>query len=347
MHDVMQAVGDGAATSTSCSAAGACATAGCASGWPAPDEWEEFAADERRAAAARRPRQRGRVPHRSRRRDDRHVVPLLRPEDAAVVDLLGRQPPLRRARSARLRLVRGRDRAVRGRRHVRGPADPACASPGRASTRRSRAGSRPSRPTAGETWETNWIMDFTPRGGRAMSPLDAAGAIAPATSTSPRSCSRAPRRGWPAGCSSGTRSPRGRGRSPPRSPTLAREAARRDAGRVARGRARLRHPAPLRRELLLPAGHDLAQRERALGDGLGQGRASTSRPSRPWPLDGRGTTRRSASGSCARSATSRAPGAATCARRATPAPRSTTSTTPTRARPELRCLRPRGRPAGN
>ncbi len=33
---------------------------------------------QRRAPAARRPRQRGRVPHRPRRRHDRHVVPLLR-----------------------------------------------------------------------------------------------------------------------------------------------------------------------------------------------------------------------------------------------------------------------------
>ena len=104
---------------------------------------------ERRAPALRRARQRGRVPHRSRRRDDRHVVPLLRRRHRAVVDLLGRQPPPRRARSPGLRIVLRRHRHLRGRRHARGAADRrALHVVARADTGR-RAGSRPSRPTAG------------------------------------------------------------------------------------------------------------------------------------------------------------------------------------------------------
>ena len=46
------------------------------------------------------------------------------PETDAVVDLLGRQPPARAARPAGDRLVLGRHRHLRGRGHVRGPADP-------------------------------------------------------------------------------------------------------------------------------------------------------------------------------------------------------------------------------
>ena len=81
--------------------------------------------DERRAADPRRARQRGRVPHRLRRRLRRHVLPLLRPGDAALVDLLGRQPAPRRARPAGLRLVLDGDVGVfEGDGHVRGPADP-------------------------------------------------------------------------------------------------------------------------------------------------------------------------------------------------------------------------------
>ena len=44
---------------------------------------------------------------------------------------------------------------------VRGPADPSCASPGRASTRRTPRWEQAFSADGGETWETNWIMDFT------------------------------------------------------------------------------------------------------------------------------------------------------------------------------------------
>ena len=104
--------------------------------------------DERRPPAPRRPRQRGRVPHRPRRGLHRDVVPVLRRRLAAVVDLLGRQPPLRRPRPAGLRDVRRRRRGVRGRGHVQRAARSSSGSTGPASPRRRRAGSSRSRPTA-------------------------------------------------------------------------------------------------------------------------------------------------------------------------------------------------------
>src|ERR671911_2528661 len=79
---------------------------------------------ERGLADPRRARQRGRLPHRPRRRLHRHVLPVLRPDDAGMVDLLGRQPPAGAARSARDRLVQGIHRCLRGGRHVQREADP-------------------------------------------------------------------------------------------------------------------------------------------------------------------------------------------------------------------------------
>ena len=95
-----------------------------------------------------RPRQRGRLPHRPRRRLRRDVVPLLRPDHARVVDLLGRQPPAGAARPARGRLVHRRHRRLRGRRHLQGQADPRPLHLVAGDDRRARAGSRPSRTTA-------------------------------------------------------------------------------------------------------------------------------------------------------------------------------------------------------
>ena len=149
-----------------------------------------------------------------------------------------------------------------------------CASSGRVSRRRRRAGSRPSRTTAAR------------RGRRTGS----------WTSLGPerrRERARARRRdvGVPT-CREGRRARRRASRSTARSssgttsrlktlPCLSRcrrslAASLRDAWRSRRarrpGRARLRHPPSLRRELLLPARVHVAQRERALGDRLGEGR---------------------------------------------------------------------------
>ena len=251
------------------------------------------------------------------------------PRHGAVVDLLGRQPPLRRARSAGLRLVRGRPRHLRGRRHARRPADPSCASRGRARTTRDaalgagvlgRRRRRPGRRTGSWTSRARRTGDERPRGGRRgqarlrhvvqgrsipAPPVEAGGGLLK----------------W-YDIAEGDRP------VPPRSERSRARPARGRRGRRAGGRARVRHPAPLRRELLLPADRELAQRERALGDGLGQGgrgRAAFA----PWPAEG-STGRRSASGSWARCATSRPHGAATCARRATRSRARSTSRTPTR-----------------
>ena len=102
-----------------------------------------------------------------------------------------------------------------------------------------------------------------------------------------------------------------------------------------RRRPRLRDPAPLRRELLLPPRLDLAQRQRALGDGLGEGRRR-----RPASVRGRSrgrTGRRSASGSSAPSGTSSRRGAASSARSATRRRGRRTCATPTTARSSPRC----------
>ena len=104
--------------------AGTSATCGCASGSSGSNDWEEF-----EATSIARPLLDGfgnedefRTDH-----DGGFIGMSFRFFDAgaqAVVDLLGRQPPLRRARSAGLRDVRRRRRRVRGRGHVRRPADP-------------------------------------------------------------------------------------------------------------------------------------------------------------------------------------------------------------------------------
>ena len=97
------------------------------------------------------------------------------------------------------------------------------------------------------------------------------------------------------------------------------------------GRARLRDPAPLRRELLLPHRLDLAQRQRALGDGVGEGRRRRGL----LPARGRSrgrTARRSACGSSARSGTSSRRGAASSARRAEHAAREAYLATRSRVR---------------
>ena len=251
-------------------------------------------------------------------------------DDGAVVDLLGRQPPLGvldppvfGSFSDGIGIFEGADtfagRPIRRALHV----------VARAHAER-RAGSRRSRPTAARRGSStgSWTSrvprrrrDERPRRGRARS--------RPATSTSRRSSTRRRPSRRAARCSSGTTSPRATARCPRAIAALARDGLEaRDRARRARGRARVRHPAPLRRELLLPPDLDLAQRERALGDGLGQARRRRGRL-RAVAARRRRTIRRSASGSCARSATSRVPGAATCARRAMRSRSRSTSRTPT------------------
>ena len=172
---------------------------------------------ERRAAAARRARERGRVPHRPRRRHDRHVVPLLRRGDGAVVDLLGRQPALRPAGSAGHRLVRRRRRGLRGAGRVRGPADP-------------RALHLVEHPHSGAALGAGLLggrrrdlgdeLDhgIHARGGRRDEPARP-GRRSRARLQAHHQADPARRRPcpWPAGCSSGTTSPRPSSRSRPRS----------------------------------------------------------------------------------------------------------------------------------
>ena len=288
MHDAMQATGDGDATSTSGSAAGTSATAACASGWPGRDEWEEFDGHERRAAAARRARQRGRVPHRLRRRDDRHVVPLLRPDDAAVVDLLGRQPALGVLDPPVFGSFAGGVGVFEGDGHVRGAADPRALHWSRVTDADAALGAGLLRRTAARRGRRTGSWTSRARGGRAMS----AARRRPArsrrtTSTSPSSSSPAPavavgRRP----CSSGTTSPGRRADPAPRSRRWRDEPARTRAGRA-------RLAGELGFVILHRCGESfyfllvstLAQRERALGDRLGQGRRAEPAFG-PWPVDG-------------------------------------------------------------
>ena len=225
------------------------------------------------------------------------------PKAAAVVDLLGRQPPLRPARSARRRLVRRRHRDVRGDRHAGRASRSACASCGRRSRPRSRAGSSRSPPTAARpgrrtgSWSSRPRVTSDERGGRGQARL------------------RARLQGRPAGS---RRARERRAAEVVRDRHGSRARARRGGGARARGpaagralaggRARVRHPAPLRRRLLLPADLAPGATRTSCGRRSGPRQASTSRPS----CRGRSpqaTTRRSASGSSVRSATSRQPGA--------------------------------------
>ena len=75
------------------------------------------------------------------------------------------------------------------------------------------------------------------------------------------------------------RDPRARADMPARGAVHRRDPAR-------RRRARVRDPPPLRPELLLPPRLHVAQRERALGDRVGEGRPGRGRRSVPWPADG-------------------------------------------------------------
>ena len=258
------------------------------------------------------------------------------PATRAVVDLLGRQPPPRRARSAGVRNVPRRHRGLRGR-PMRSTAGRSwCASRGRARRRAAPRWEQAFSADGGATLGDQLDHGLHARGGRGDERARArpgrsaadyrhVAKIDPPGARSSRPAAR---------CSSGTTSPRANGPIAARRRALAREGLEaRRRGRRARGRARVRHPAPLRRELLLPPDLDLAQPERALGDGLGEGRR---RRARLRAVAGRGAApsdvlRLGAARGVPRAG---ARGAATCARRAMRAPARTTSGTPTRAPPE-------------
>ena len=147
--------------------------AGCASGWRARTSGTSSTRTSSGLADPRRHWERGRLPHRLPRRLRGDVVPLLRPRDEAMVDLLGRQPPAGPARSARDRRVRRTTRAS-SRATTRSRAGrSASGSPGPASTRRRPRWEQAFSEDGGKTWETNWIADFTRVGGRGMTLLAA------------------------------------------------------------------------------------------------------------------------------------------------------------------------------
>ena len=236
------------------------------------------------------------------------------PTTRRVVDLLGRQPPAGAARPAGGRLVLGRHRRLRGRRHVQGPADPRplhlvagddaepALGAGVLGRRRRDLGDE-----LGQRLHTRQEATDERRPGRLPAPDegDRAGAADRARRQRAQVVRHRPCRRARAGADPGARA-----REPPRGGRVGRDRA--------RGRPRLRDPAPLRRELLLPARLDLAQRQRALGDGLGE-----ERRRHPASVPGRSrgrTARRSASGSSARSGTSSRRGAASSARSATQRP---------------------------
>ena len=111
-------------------------------------------------ARSRRARERGRVPHRLRGRVHRDVVPLLRPDDREVGDLLGRQPrpglldpPVVGAFSGDTGLFEGSD-TFEGRpilvRFVWSGV-----------TTQTPRWEQAFSDDGGETWETNWVMEFT------------------------------------------------------------------------------------------------------------------------------------------------------------------------------------------
>ena len=262
----------------------------------------------------------------------------------ALVDLLGRQPPLRRARPAGVRHVRRRRRGVRGRGHLRRAADPRPvllvrrhhpdAALGAVVLRRRR------RELGAE------LGDGVHAGrGRAMSTCQRLPASAPTTATStksiaPGAAARARRLRDPEVVrhrGSGRPGPAGDRRAARGSASSTRSMRRSDR---ARG-PRLRHPPPLRRGVLLPPRLHVGRQQRALGDGLGEGRrrrpdvpALAARPRPP--------SRRSASGSSAPSGTSSRRGAASSAPAEAPRTWTPTSPTPTPGRCE-----PGVRPAGD
>ena len=156
-----------------------------------------------------------------------------------------------------------------------------------------------------ETWETNWVMDFTPDGRRRVSVLEhsTTGSV-PTTSTSPRWSARGRASRSATRCSSGTRSRPATRPSRPRSPIS------RGWGSSTRARlgelrlggvARLRDPAPLRRELLLPPRLARGRTTTSSGRPSGRRTATTTRSSTRGRSRAR-TGRRSASGSSARCA---------------------------------------------
>ena len=228
----------------------------------------------RRPHAAGWARQRGRVLHRLRRWVRRDVLPILRSRDGSVVDLLGRQPPARPARPAGDRVVRRRHGRLRRRRHVRRPADPravhvvgrhdadAAVGAGLLATT-----ARHGRRTGSWTSHARWRQRRErARAGRRRARRDTGTAREDRDAAAEHHARR--------------RDPqvvRHRARADAPVPLAVRALARRclrDAAKSGdargRGRARLRHPPPLRRGLLLPPRLDLAERERALGDGLGE-----------------------------------------------------------------------------
>ena len=227
------------------------------------------------------------------------------PATGPLVDLLGRQPPARPSRSTGDRLDHGRRRRVRGRRHVEG-APSVCASRGRESRPRRRAGSRRSptttarrgRPTGSWTSRARW--EVAARGG--VPPLRGHPPLKSAMNALEQTQRRAPT------------SPRGEAANaepslalgdtilkwynvaPDDAPVPSRSgpsrACLRDASAAissARSASSASCPPSLRRGLLLPPRLHLAQRERAVGDGLGEERRER-RPLPPWPTDGRAPT---------------------------------------------------------
>ena len=204
------------------------------------------------------------------------------PDDRTVVDLLGRQPRPGPARPAGDRLVLRRRRRLRGRRHVRRPPDPrALHVVGRSRPRR-RAGSRRSRTTAAKRGRRTG--SWTSRGRcrwRLHDALEHA-SVAADYRHAEKFAHAEPSLALGDTSSSGTTSLRTT--SPCRSRSVQSRAAAsatqpRRASSGTLGRARLRRPPPLRRGLLLPPRLHVAQRERALGDGLGEER----RERRPLP----------------------------------------------------------------
>ena len=166
------------AISTSGWATGRSRTGGCASGSPARTSGTSSRPRARRGRswAASATRTTYRTDH-----DGGFVGMSFRffdPTTRRVVDLLGGQPPAGAARPAGDRLVLGRHRRLRGRRHVQG-------QPIRVRftwSRRDHAEPRWEQAFSddgGETWETNWVNDFTRAGGGSMSAARAG--VAPAT----------------------------------------------------------------------------------------------------------------------------------------------------------------------